>query len=181
MVLPKIVAHGPDAGVEEITRTFRFEGKRHRLRFQVDSAVYEGAKTADKFVKIRNDLKGYDWSDDYQGALINDAAQEPFYNTLLEGLRHIRDLEDLDSDRYAELISIFVQSIPYCTEPNQDPKFPVEAFVDNCGDCDDMGRLLAALLSREGFDVVLFIFHEEEHMATGIRMAARTAPMTRIP
>ena len=40
---------------------------------------------------------------------------------------------------------------------------------DECGDCDDKSRLLAALLSLEGYDAALFIFHPEKHMAVGLK------------
>jgi hypothetical protein len=171
VVFPRIVPSESFTGNREVTRTFRFEGKDHSLVFSVDKAVYVGAKSADKSITVRKDLADYNWSAGFQEALMNDASQGAFYSTLLEELRDIRDSEQLDSDRFAELITIFIQSMPYCTAPDQNPKFPIETFVDACGDCDDKSRLLAALLSREDYDVALFLFREEEHMAAGIRVA----------
>jgi hypothetical protein len=45
----------------------------------------------------------------------------------------------------------------------------VETIVDGTGDCDDKSVLLAGLLSREGYDVALFLFIPEHHMAVGVR------------
>ncbi len=169
IVYPEISVDGSKAGTEKVSLEFRFEGKSYKRSFAVDKGVYEGAKGARKTVKMSADDKDLDWGPGYQGALIRDPAQNPFYESLLSKLRAIRDKEKLDSDRYAELIAVFVQSVAYCTAAGQDPKFPVETFVDKCGDCDDKSRLLAGLLAREGYDVALFIFHEEKHMAVGIR------------
>ena len=66
----------------------------------------------------------------------------------------MRDNAGLDADRYAELLTVFVQSLTYQTDPvDLEPKFPVETFVDGAGDCDDKTLLLAGLLAREGYDV----------------------------
>lgn len=168
VIYPEIVVD-EGGGSKKVSHELRFEGKSYKLSFSVDMGVYEGAKGARKTVKMSAESKGVDWEPGYQAALIRDPAQDPFYDALLGKLRAIRDKEKLDSDRYAELIAVFVQSVSYCTEAGQAPKFPVETFVDGCGDCDDKSRLLAGLLSREGYGAVLFIFHDESHMAVGIR------------
>ena len=69
-------------------------------------------------------------------------------------------------------MTVFVQSLPYDTKSgvlDSPPRFPVETFVDGTGNCEDKSVLLAGLLSREGYDVVLFLFLPEHHIALGIR------------
>jgi hypothetical protein len=92
-----------------------------------------------------------------------------FMSNALQNLKKIREVNKLNDDQYLELISVFVQSIPYAsTGGGGQPKFPIETFVDQTGDCDDKSLLLAALLSREGFNVSLLYFEPEEHMAIGV-------------
>ena len=70
------------------------------------------------------------------------------------------------------LMTVFVQSLPYNTKSgvlDSPPRFPVETFVDGTGNCEDKSVLLPGLLSREGYDVVLFLFLPEHHIALGIR------------
>ena len=64
-------------------------------------------------------------------------------------------------------MTVYTQSLPYVA--SQDPaKFPVETVMEQNGDCDDKSLLLAGLLSREDYPVVLFLFGPEKHMALGI-------------
>ena len=84
-------------------------------------------------------------------------------------LFRVKDENGLDSDRYLEMITAFVQSIPYEDHPGgAPPKFPVETVAERTGDCDDKSLLLAALLSRAGYDVALLNFIENSHMGVGI-------------
>ncbi|MCK4270966.1 MAG: hypothetical protein KAW93_10860, partial [Methanogenium sp.] len=110
-----------------------------------------------------------EWSKEYYKSFINDPGLEEIYASVNAGLQEIKTARNLDDDGYAELITLFVQSIPYKTDnENPDPKFPVETIYENSGDCDDKSILLAGLLQREGYDVILFEFIEEEHMGVGI-------------
>ena len=68
------------------------------------------------------------------------------------------------------LIIAFVQSIPYATEEGEYPRYPVETLVETQKDCEDAAILIASLLQRMGFGVVLLAFIEEQHMAVGIRV-----------
>ena len=74
-----------------------------------------------------------------------------------------------NSDEYLEYLTVYVQSLAYDVRPdNSGPKFPVETVIDNAGDCDDKSILLAGLLAREGYDVSLFYFPGDSHMAVGV-------------
>ncbi|MHB8762517.1 MAG: hypothetical protein ACYC6J_09110 [Coriobacteriia bacterium] len=150
--------------------SFSFEGVPVTVDVSVGGALYEGAARADKTVTRFGNAREDDWIDDYFPAFVDERHHGPFYDSLLAELRRVRDERGLDADRYAELLTVFAQSIIYTTDPDElEPKFPVETFVEATGDCDDKALLLAGLLSREGYDVAIFLFEPEKHVALGIR------------
>jgi hypothetical protein len=150
--------------------TFTFEGEPMTLEVSVDGSLYEGASRAQKTVTRFGNARENDWIEDYFPAFVEEEHQMPFYDAVIRELRRIKAERGLDSDRYAELITVFAQSIEYRTDPvDLEPKFPVETFVDCQGDCDDKTLLLAALLAHEDYDVAVLLFEAEKHVALGIR------------
>ncbi len=150
--------------------SFPFEQQTVSVRAAVDPAVYAGAKQADKAIYLYENFTKDEWLPLYYLAFINDTHQEPFYADLLAQFRTVRDRDELDSDRYLELLASFVQAIPYRTGDRLvEPKFPIETFADGYGDCDDKSLLLAGLLAREGYASALLYFEEEQHMAVGVK------------
>lgn len=153
-----------------VSRTFTFEGESVTIDLTVDGSLYAGAVAADKTVTRFGKARENDWIEDYFPAFVDEEHQEGFYNDLLTQLRRVRDERGLDADRYAELLTVFAQSLTYQTDPvDLEPKFPVETVVDGAGDCDDKSLLLAGLLAREGYDVAILLFEPEKHVALGIR------------
>jgi hypothetical protein len=153
-----------------VTHTFTFEDSPVSLAVTVDGGVYAGATASKKSVTRFGNARENDWIQDYYPAFIEEEHQDAFYDALLSSLRAVRDERALDADRYAELITVFVQSLDYRTDPvDLSPKFPIETFVELGGDCDDKTLLLAGLLSREGYDVAVMLFDAEQHVALGIR------------
>jgi hypothetical protein len=134
-----------------------------------------GARTADKSAIVMPDASGADWLPAYYRAFVDEEDQNPLYDTLLADLRSLRDSLGLDDDRYAELIITMAQSLEYRTDPNDPaPLFPIETVAAAAGDCDDKTLLAAALLAREGYEVALLSFEDEQHMALGIRTSERS-------
>lgn len=170
VIYPSITpAQGVDYGIP-VTATFDFEGEPVTVGVTVDGALYEGAEDADKTVTRFGKAREHDWIEDYFPAFVEEKQQDPFFDALLAELRRVRDERHLDSDRYVELLTVFVQSIEYRTDPvDLEPKFPVETFVEGNGDCDDKTLLLAGLLTRERYDVAVLLFEDEKHVALGIR------------
>ncbi len=165
----------PVAGAanQTVTHTFTFEGKPRAITVVVDGPLLAGAQAAEKSVIRFGRARENDWIEDYYPAFIFEKNQDPFFAALLGQLRGIRDAEGLDSDRYVELMTTFVQSIEYRTDPGDlSPKFPVETFAEQSGDCDDKTLLLGGLLAREGYDVAILLFASEEHVALGIKANA---------
>lgn len=165
----------PDSSVTEprvVDVSFTFEGQPVTFSLSVDGGLYAGASAADKQVIRFGNARENDWIEDYFPAFITEEHQVPFYDALVAAFRGVRDQRGLDTDRYAELMTAYVQSITYQIDPQDlSPKFPVETFVESAGDCDDKTLLLAALLSREGYDVAVLMFEPEQHVALGIRSA----------
>lgn len=148
---------------------FPFQDFSVHIDVPVDAAVYAGARNADKGARIFDqDITEDEWRAGIYRALMEDPEQEGFFGGLLSALRSVRDSRALDSDEYAELLAVFVQSIPYETQKSSDPRFPVEVYVDGAGDCDDKSLFLASLLAREGYRAALLYFGPEAHMAAGV-------------
>lgn len=95
-------------------------------------------------------------SGNYYAAKILVGNQSTYYSTILKQFQKTKSLYNLDDDEYLQLIVNFVQSMPYFTE-NREVKYPLITFIDGCGDCDDKSLLLLALLSRENYNVSIFI------------------------
>jgi hypothetical protein len=156
-----------------VSTRFVFEGRPVEFTLAVDGSLYAGAAAATKSVTRFGRARENDWIEDYYPAFVDEPAQEPFFAELLGALRAVRDERGLDADRYAELLTVFAQSVAYGTDPvDLSPKFPVETFVEGEGDCDDKTLLLAALLAREGYDVAILLFESEQHVSLGIRSEA---------
>jgi hypothetical protein len=154
---------------------WQFEGAEVRLSVPVDAAVYQGAKTAQKSALFFKEIDELEWIPAYYRAFVDEPSQEPLFELMIRDLRGLRDSLGLDSDRYAELIVSAVQSLDYRTDPVYlEPKFPVETVGDVNGDCDDKTLLAAALLAREGYDVAILLFEDEQHVALGIRTNGST-------
>ena len=149
--------------------SYPFQDFEVRIAVPVDPAVYAGARSAEKTARIYDAAtRDEEWRSGLYRAMITDPAQEPLYDALIREFRAIRSAHDLDPDAYLELITVFVQSLPYQDQDLQSPKYPVETYVDGQGDCDDKSLLLAGLLAREGYRVALLHFVPEQHMAVGV-------------
>ncbi len=171
-VPPVIVPVGGAGPGYPVVYTFPFEGGEETIRIDIDPAVYTGAKEADRRLRLYKDISEEEWIPIYYQAFADESHQEPFYADLIAAFHEIRDRERLDDDRYLELVTAFVQSIPYWTDDSIiEPKFPIATFGDGAGDCDDKSLLLAALLAREDYKVALFYFGDETHMAVGVGSA----------
>ena len=167
---PSLSPEKGERGRQPFSHRFKFEGESYKVSVSLDTAVLAAARGAKKVVKMVTPVPKDEWRAGLQWALIGDPALASFYKGLSSKLRAIKKRAGLDDDRFAELISNFVQSIDYCSAPDQPPKYPIETLADRCGDCDDKSRLLAGLLHHEGYDVALLVFEKENHMAVGIRV-----------
>jgi hypothetical protein len=152
--------------------TFSFQQENITIGTNVSAALYYGAKNGDKFATILPEESPETLAPDYYRAFVNDPAQDTLYADLLRSFRAIRQEHRYTDDEYLELLTVFVQSLPYDNTSGAQPdtlsRFPAETIVDGIGDCDDKSVLLAGLLSRERYNVSLLLFIPEHHMAIGV-------------
>ncbi|MDO9324763.1 MAG: hypothetical protein Q7T80_07365 [Methanoregula sp.] len=166
------IANNNTAGVISRQYTFSFQKSNITITTNVSNAAYYGAKNGDKFAIISQETAPESLASDYYRAFVDDPHQDLLYADLLKSFRTIRTDHRYSDDEYLELLTIFVQSLPYDNEsaahPDNPSRFPVETIVEGTGDCDDKSVLLAGLLSREGYNVSLLLFIPEHHMAVGV-------------
>lgn len=166
--VPQVVIDHSSAGSPPyiVSRSFSFMNGTETVTIAVNGSIYAASEKAFRSTLLLGDQKtSGSW---YYRAMINDPSQDPIYRDLLDRFHEIRKRRNLTDDEYLELIAAFAQSIPYRDGGSAPPKYPAELLVENMGDCDDKSILIAGLLAREGYTVVLFKFGPEQHMAMGI-------------
>lgn len=109
-------------------------------------------------------------SGNYYEAKMLVANQSSHYTSILKQFQKAKSRYNLDDDQYLQLIVNFVQSMPYFIE-KPDVKYPFITFIDGCGDCDDKSLLLVALLSKENYNVSIFIIPPDGPNLPGHAMA----------
>ena len=91
--------------------------------------------------------------------LLTEAASKAHYN----------DIQTLN------LVISFVQGMPYTVDDettpyNNYPRYPLETLFDRGGDCEDTSILVAALLDKMGYDIVLLHLKNAQHAAVGVSL-----------
>lgn len=161
--------------VSDVTRTgyrtftFLYGPKEYTLRVPVNMSVYYGAKAQQVVLPQAQDIRGIR---EYLRTYGSDPAMDELYDNLLVQLRNCRyqDGGNLTDDQYLELITAFVQQIPYEQNTGSKRKYPIEVIYDKAGDSDEKSQLLAHLLSREGYDVAYLVFTDLGYETLGIRV-----------
>jgi hypothetical protein len=105
---------------------------------------------------------------------LKSTLQRKYLDDLLEKIQGFAT----NQNDLARIAISLVQRIPYDTDkvtydlkynPFAKIRYPYEVIFDNKGICCEKSLLLAFLLKELGFGVVLFLFHDENHMAMGIK------------
>ncbi|HJJ48913.1 MAG TPA: hypothetical protein O0X39_08015 [Methanocorpusculum sp.] len=165
---PEIVLPITDCGTQNVAIEFPFQSDVVKGSVDLKLAPYIGAQKAEKEARLYGDsVKNSDWMKNYYLAVTNDPALEDVYSKLTAFFKDYAASHNLTDDEYVELVTLYVQNIPYKTT-DINTKFPVETVIDNWGDCDDKSVLLAGLLSYAGFDTALASF--QDHMTGAIMM-----------
>ncbi|MBR4987418.1 MAG: hypothetical protein IKY81_01990 [Methanocorpusculum sp.] len=167
---PKITL-APVSGVRSVTVKIPYAHLNYSHTIEIANSLYLGAKESGKSASVPAGI-GDAWLDGYYKAFVFDSHLAQFYPALLTPFRKIRRELNLDSDRYLELLTAYVQGLPYDKEKLASieiaPRFPVETAVDGTGICSDKSLLLAGMLSQEGYACALLHFGKENHLAVGI-------------
>ncbi|HZD43734.1 MAG TPA: hypothetical protein VE134_06705 [Methanomicrobiales archaeon] len=168
-ILPVLVPIRVNSSLQTSSYTFSYQSLPSTITIPLNASVYFGAKYSDKNAILYGNVPKKDWLPQYYNSFLYSPSEDDFFSHLLGQLRGIRTKRDLNDDEYLELVTTFVQSIPYSTfKGDTPPKFPIETYADRTGDCDDKSLLLASLLARDGYNVSIFYFEDEEHMAVGV-------------
>ena len=169
------IADSTKEGTRNLLLSIPFEHLNHAFRLSVAESLYDGAKQSSKQALVPSGI-GNAWLPGYYRSFIFDPKQDRFLTDLLKLFRKIRKDQSLDSDRYLELMTAFVQTIPYDYQKTASldtaPRFPVETVVDGCGICSDKSLLLAAMLTKEGYSCAILHFGHDHHAAVGIPVPA---------
>jgi len=182
---PYIIPDYSYRGNFSLNFSFFFGPKVYSINLSIPQAIYYGAK---------NGFKGYEytcytvmckpspnWTEEYYNAFIFDPNQKDIFLNIINQI----NIYTIDLNEFVEIATLFVQNIPYDYDKyysimnnsttEKDRRFPVEVLVDNKGVCGEKSLLLAGILAYAGYDVVLFLFENENHMAVGIRCPCKNS------
>ncbi|MDO9034346.1 MAG: hypothetical protein Q7U51_04000, partial [Methanoregula sp.] len=147
---------------------FIYRSENYVVNIPVNTSLYRAANTSlNKQQGNGTEDFGYLYRE-----MMEDPALDSFYTDILKEIRktRYRGSYNLTDDEYLEMVTSFVQQIPYDNTTAENPRYPVEVIFDGKGDCDEKALLLNGLLSREGYDVALLAFPSLKHVASGIRI-----------
>ena len=147
---------------------FLYRSNSYVVNIPVNTSLYRAATTSpNKQTGGGAEDFGYLYRE-----MMEDPALDSFYTDMLKEIRktRYRGGYNLTDDEYLEMVTSFVQQIPYDNTTAGNPRYPVEVIFDGKGDCDEKALLLNGLLSREGYDVALMAFPSLKHVTSGIRI-----------
>lgn len=167
---PVVGPYEDDGETATSTMEFPFQDDTITVSVALPRGLYAAAAGADKHAVLFGEWKeDDDWTTGYYLSFLNSPAMEQVYAAVADSLEAQSPGTAGNSDEYLELLTVYVQSLAYDVRPDDSgPKFPVETVMEQAGDCDDKSILLAGLLAREGYDVSLFYFPDDAHMAVGV-------------
>ena len=95
-----------------------------------------------------------------------------YIERLVEEIQKTAQQKGFTEYETVEFAAAFVQSLPYTddsvtTPYDEYPRYPIETLVDNGGDCEDTSILLASLIDKMGYGVVLIML--PNHCAVGVK------------
>ncbi|PSQ19578.1 hypothetical protein BRD00_01570 [Halobacteriales archaeon QS_8_69_26] len=107
------------------------------------------------------------------GAYVSDLYDDKYIQNIANAFKDYRKEEEWSSRQMVDLAIAFVQGLKYTSDVNEPyneyPKYPVETLKDRGGDCEDTAILLASILRKLGFGVVLLEIPSKKHMALGLK------------
>jgi hypothetical protein len=97
---------------------------------------------------------------------------DPYIDILVDKIEEAARKRGFNDYQTVEFAAAFVQSLPYTADSvttpfDEYPRYPVETLVDNGGDCEDTSILLASIIEKLGYGVVLIEL--PDHCAVGVK------------
>ena len=89
------------------------------------------------------------------------------FKVVAENIENITNEVQYSDEQFANAVLTLVRQIPYVKSAT---KYPVEAIVENSGDCDVLSLLAASIMKAGGLDVVLLHYQSTNpsHMNIGV-------------
>ncbi len=97
---------------------------------------------------------------------------DPYIDLLVAKIKSIAQQEGYTEYQTVEFADAFVQSLPYTVDSvttpfDEYPRYPLETLIDNGGDCEDTSILLASIIEKMGYGVVLVVL--PSHVGVGVK------------
>ena len=97
---------------------------------------------------------------------------DPYIDLLVEKIIKAAQQEGYDEYQTVDFAAAFVQSLPYTVDSvttpyDEYPRYPIETLVDGGGDCEDTSILLASIINKMGYGVVLIML--PNHAGVGVK------------
>ncbi|MFC2002990.1 hypothetical protein ACFLV4_03480 [Chloroflexota bacterium] len=159
---------------------------------QLSEVIGEASQSTELITRDYNWIYKGEWSwegvvpqslyDYYQGlprpptnnysVYVTHPSDDPYIDLLVKKLQTAAEREGFTEYETVEFAAAFVQSLPYTldsvTSPYDEyPRYPIETLVDNGGDCEDTSILLASIVDKMGYGVVLIML--PNHVAVGVK------------
>ena len=158
--LPEVVQEVPQS-TELLTRHYAWEfGGEWNWELTIPESLYEYYKGIPRLPTANYSV------------YITHPGDDTFIDYLVSDIERKARKEDYGELEKVEFATAFVQSLPYTSDSittpyDEYPRYPIETLVDKGGDCEDTSILLASLVSRMGYGVVLIIY-PGKHSAIGV-------------
>ena len=114
----------------------------------------------------------YDYYDSKTHRVYSDSDFSKFVTpdavkSIAENIQNVTSNVSYSDEQFANAVLMLVHQVSYA---KSDAKYPVEAIVDNSGDCDVLSYLAASIIKAGGLDVVLLHYKEGRptHMNIGV-------------
>src|SRR3990170_8838158 len=142
-------------------RTFTFDVQQglfrsmHTLYVSVPASLYDYYNSKSHFVNADGDYVKFVTSDAFK--------------PIAEDIQNVTSDLAYSDEQFANAVLSVVRQVSYVRSA---VKYPVEAIVENSGDCDPLSLLAAAIMKAGGLDVVLLYYKglNPSHMNLGVYM-----------
>ena len=147
------------ASTESLDRIFTFDVQNgpfrytHKLYVSIPPTLYEYYNSRSRFVSADGDYAKY--------------TTPTLFKSIAENIQKITNKTSYSEEQFANAVLAIVRQIPY---NRSNVKYPIEAIVENSGDCDVLSLLAASIMQAGGLDVVLFHYKSlnPSHMNIGV-------------
>ncbi len=148
---------------------FIYQDKQFTIHLTLDQNLFKAAENpASHETSPAFDSSEKEWLTKIYQTYANEPTQQPIIHDLAQQFQEIQTRYQFDSDEYVELVTAYIQSIPYYTD-DSDAQYPIQMLYKYRGDCDDKSILLAAILAESGYNVSLLMdYPDNSHMTAAI-------------